>query len=130
MRCLPDLTLGSDIPVWLTREQFLQHFDQADFEFRENTIVAHSYLAAWFHTAADGIPRFLLPTVQFVAGKTQFINGRHRTAVLFAYLEEVPVAFAATNKASQAFLGRLALRPLSLHEFVDLPDLPISESLP
>lgn len=130
MRCLPDLTLISDMPFWVTQEAFLEHFDQVDFLCRESKDVAPSYLAAWFHKMDDGITRFLLPTVQFVAGKTQFISGRHRTAVLLQYLKNLPIAFSLVNKPSQDFLIRLALRPLSLHEFIELPDLPILGRIP
>lgn len=130
MRCLPELTLNSDVPFWVTREVFLQHFDQDDFLCRESTKVISSYLAEWFHKPANGPMRFKLPTVQFVAGKTQFISGRHRTAVLLPYLNEFPVAFALADKKAQDLLGRLALRPLDLHEIIELPDLPILERLP
>lgn len=130
MRCLPDLTLISDMPFWVTKEAFLEHFDQLDFLCRESKDVAPSYLAEWFHTLDDGIMRFVLPTVQFVAGETQFISGRHRTAVLLRYLKDLPIAFALVNKPPEGFLSRLDLRPLALHEFIELPDLPIVGRIP
>lgn len=130
MRCLPELTSNSEIPFWVAREAFLKHFDQADFLCRESKDVASSYLAAWFHTPEDGTPRFLLPTVQFVAGKTQFISGRHRTAVILPHFKYLPIAFSLVNKPPQDFLSRLALRSLALHEFIDLPDFPIVERIP
>lgn len=138
MRCLPELTMNDDEPYWVTREAFLQHFDQDDFLCRESVNITHSYLAEWFYTHTDGTLRFMLPTVGFDAGKAQFINGRHRTAVLLQYLEEIPVAFALPDKVASAlsaekaqdFLRRLALKPLNLNEFIELPDLPIMECLP
>jgi hypothetical protein len=138
MRCLPILTRNDDEPYWVTREKFLQHFDQDDFLCRESIVVAPSYLADWFYIQPDGTLLFMLPTISFIAGKTQFINGRHRTAVLLQYLDEFPVAFALPDKVAsvlsakkaQDFLGRLALRPLDLHEFIELPDLCIVERLP
>jgi hypothetical protein len=130
MRCYPDLTKYDDEPFWVSREVFLQHFDQDDFHDRGSKDVVHSYLAEWFHTPTDGTPRFMLPTVQFIAGKTQFINGRHRTAVLMLYLDELPIAFAFHGGEARDFLRRLALRPLDLYEFIELPDLPVVEHLP
>lgn len=138
MRCLPQLTRNDDEPYWITREVFLQHFDQDDFLCRESIDITHSYLAEWFYTSEDGALHFNLPTVGFVAGKTQFINGRHRTAVLLHYQNEFPIAFAlpdnsaisSSARKAQDFLLSLALRPLDLHEFIELPDLPIVDRLP
>ena len=130
MRCLPDLTHPDDTPYWVTRDAFCKHFDQADFLCRQVENVTPSYLAEWFHTPADGIRRFILPTVQFIAGKTQFISGRHRTAVLLQYLEDLPIAFPVINRPPQNFLIRLALRSLEFHELIDLPDLPIVKHIP
>jgi hypothetical protein len=117
------------MPFWVTREAFLEHFDQVDFLCRESKKVEASYLAAWFHTPEDGITRFLLPTVQFVAGKTQFISGRHRTAVLLPYMKNLPIAFSLINRPPHDFLGRVTSRPLDLQEFIELPDFPIVERL-
>ena len=129
MRCLPALTLNSDMPCWITREAFLEHFDQADFLCRESKSVTPTYLAAWFHKPEDGTTCFLLPTVQFVGGKTQFISGRHRMAVLLPYLQELPIAFSLVNKPPQDFLSQVILRPLALGKFIELPDLPIVERI-
>jgi hypothetical protein len=118
------------MPFWVTRKAFLEHFDQIDFLCRESKDVEASYLAAWFLTPKDGATGFLLPTVQFVAGKTQFISGRHRTAVLLPHLKDLPIAFSLINRPPQYFLCRVTSRPLGLHEFIELPDLPIVERIP
>ena len=130
MRCLPGLTQNSDTPFWVTRNAFLEHFDQADFLCRESGAVIPAYLAAWFHKPKGGADQFCLPVVMFIAGKTQFINGRHRTAVLLPYLEELPIAFSQFNKPPQDFLSRLNLRPLPLDQYIDLPDFPILGIMP
>jgi len=130
MRCLPDLALKSDSPFWVTRDAFLNHFDQADFLCRESQNVIPAYLAEWFYTPGDGTTRFRLPTVMFVAGKTQFISGRHRTAVLLPFLKELPLAFSAINMPPQGFLSRLAMRALALDEFIELPNLPVAAIMP
>ncbi len=123
MRCLPDVALPSDMPFWVSRNAFVEHFDQEDFLCRGAKEVEHCYLPEWFHEHA-GITRFLLPTVQFIGGKTQFISGRHRTAVLLTYLKELPMSFSCINKPPQAFFDRSGLRPLSLQSLIELPDLP------
>ena len=130
MRCLPALTVSSDQPYWVPRQSFFEQFDQEDFRCRESTEVAYAYLADWFGSSPDGVPRFLLPAVQFIGGKTQFISGRHRTAVLLPYLWELPMAFTRLNHPDEGFLRCLNLRPLALHEFIELPDLPTRKRLP
>jgi hypothetical protein len=107
MRCLPSLTLNSDTPYWIPQKAFLEHFDQEDFFYRDLKLVPASYLAAWFDTPEDGITRFLLPTVQFVSGKTQFISGRHRTAVLLPHMQNLLIAFSLINKPPQDFLDKI-----------------------
>ena len=129
MRCLPELSLNTDIPFWVARGVLLERFDQDDLLCRESQDVTPAYLADWFYTPEDGITRFKLPTVQFIAGRTQFINGRHRTAVLLPYLESLPLAFALSGNGRE-LLRQFALVPLALTDYIDLPDLPMVESLP
>ena len=129
MRCYAELSLDSDKPFWVTRKVLLEHFNQQDLLCRESNKVTSAYLKDWFCPPVGGIARFKLPTVQFIAGRTQFINGRHRTAVLLRYLEHVPIAFAlATN--GRELDGWPPLRPLDLNQHIDLPDLLLVESLP
>ncbi len=132
MHCLPDLTTGRESPFWVNRSSILKYFNQADFHCRESRNVVSAYLTEWFHTPEDGILRFNLPTVQFLTGTgmTEFINGRHRTAVLMQYLNEIPIAFSEVSPPPHEFLSQLSLRPLSLHESLELPDLPRKKRLP
>jgi hypothetical protein len=130
MRCLPDVMLPTDSPFWINRDAFLKHFDQVDFNCRECKDVAPFYLAEWFYTPENGSARFILPTVMFINGKTEFISGRHRTAVLLPFLAEFPIAFGMINKPPDDFLRKLAPRVLTLNEMIELPDLPIVEHIP
>lgn len=132
MLAFPYLTLNSDEPYWVTRETFLSAFNQEDFTFREVLNIDYAYLSDWFHTKENTELYFSLPTVGVVSSKTQFINGRHRTAVLLAHLEEIPVAFAMDdlNPDARRFIENIPKRPLSLTESFFLPDLPICDSLP
>lgn len=129
--CLPELRSDLDVPFSVSRDLFLQYFDQEDYlRDRDSRYVIPAYLANWFHTAADGALVFEIPTVQFVRGKTVFISGRHRTAVLWQYITEVPMAFEDTEKEKHHLISRMALPPLAMHEFIKLPDLPMRERLP
>jgi len=125
MLCLPALKLNIDVPYWVTIEVFRQYFDQEDFNCRESERINSLYLDDWFYMPTDGIRRFLLSTVQIINGKTQFINGRHRTAVLQKYLENLPIAFIQ-NHESKDFLSRLSLPLLAIDKLIELPDLPIT----
>jgi hypothetical protein len=132
MHCLPSLTLDTDVPFWVSKEVFFAFFDQRDFHFRDQAAPIAAYLADWFHTPQDGEPQFILPAVCIVGGKTQFISGRHRTAVLLPHLEELPIAFAAQppNREAPQVIDRIPKRRLSLSERIWLPDLPVRERLP
>lgn len=55
--------------------------------------VTDAYLAEWFHCDAEGKRYFSLPPISVNQGRTQFISGRHRTAVLLRHLEHVPPSF-------------------------------------
>jgi hypothetical protein len=131
MRCLPTVTLLTDRPIWVSRRAFFECFDQRDFHCRECTDVTSAYLSAWFQTPEEGITRFILPTFMWVADKTQFISGRHRTAVLLPHLDELPIAFTTVGAVVPPldFLSQVTLRSLSLQEAIDLPNLPIVDNL-
>jgi hypothetical protein len=126
VRCLPDVTVASDCPIWVRRDVFYAHFDQEDFHCREVECVQQAYLADWFHSPEPGRTYFNLPAFQILQGRTQFISGRHRVAVLLNYLTVLPMAVVrADDGKSRALLGRVTERSLSLGEYIDLPDLPI-----
>ena len=92
--------------------------------------MAAAYLVDWFDTSPDEMPHFVLPAAQLLGGKTQFISGRHRVAVLLPYLSELPIAFTSVNYPDEGFLAPLTLRPLALGECIELPDLPMRTRLP
>src|SRR4051794_7759286 len=88
MRCLPAITVLSDQPYWVSLDSFFKHFDQYDFQNRNCIDVSPVYLQDWFQASSDGTLSFILPVIQFVSGRTQFVNGRHRTAVLALSMRE------------------------------------------
>lgn len=112
------------MPYWISRELFIAHFDQRDFECRKCQDVLPYYLADWFYEN-DGQLSFELPVVQFVHGKTQFINGRHRTAVLLKSLDCIPLALLMPFEMLPNQFQRITSHPMSMGDSFELPDLKI-----
>lgn len=123
MKCIADTTLDTDKAFWITKETFEHEFDQQDFLFRSVQLVDSNYSKHWFYIDNEGRNRFLLPTVQIVSGATQFINGRHRTAVLFSKIHKIPMAFSAGG--AQDLAQSLLLDAVPEGEPIEFPDLPI-----
>ena len=116
-------TAGTDEIFWLTKAKFLEFFDQHDFNFyREVKKVEPYYLNDWFYQNS-GVNYFCVPTVLFSRGVTQFINGRHRTAVIFNEIDIIPMAFA--ERAAQSFAKSIGLMKLKNNEQFVLPKLPL-----
>lgn len=132
MRCLPYVDLPSDAPWWVAKSAFLEYFDQNDFLWRQVKDVTDAYFEDWFHDGPDQTLYFEIPPVSVINGKTQFISGRHRTAVLLRHLERVPLAFAMRDigEADTEWIQRVALSPIAIDTLIELPDLPVSPSLP
>ncbi|WP_119969753.1 hypothetical protein [Shewanella japonica] len=113
----------------LNRDAFYEHVDREDFECRKSTIIEATYHENWFE-----IDNAFLPPILFIKdGKVKFINGRHRTALLFSYLTEIPVIFLSPSASrfasatevieNKSLIGKLvqSLKPDRLFEFPDLP---------
>ena len=116
----------SDEPFWIPREAFLAHFDQEEFVGnRAVRDVTQAYRRDWFK---DGCGRleFILPSVSYVKDKTQFINGRHRIAVLLQHMPELPIALATYQFSPRQLCLRAAIpsRTLDLSMPFELPGLP------
>ena len=125
MMCLPHVGLETDIPYWISKADFLRQFSQPDFHCRNVENVTYAYLDDWFFQSQQGLC-FCLATVHFATGKSEFISGRHRTAVLLHYLDEIPIAVATRWTPAPPFL--LEKRPMCLETPFWLPDLPIVQS--
>ena len=123
MKCIPELTLKTDKAFWVTKDIFKREFDQRDFHRRDSQAINRNYSKHWFYEDSQGTLWFRVPTVQIISGTTQFINGRHRTAVLFQEMDRIPLAFTAGY--AQEFAKRLKLEEASINEPIELPDLPI-----
>src|SRR6056297_1795995 len=123
MKCLPALTDETDRAFWISREDFSHVFDQRDFNCRASKQIEENYSEHWFEEDVQGNLCFRLPVVDVVLGATQFINGRHRTAVLLRKLPRVPIAFTAGP--AQGLASQLGLKPVALDEPFEIPNLHI-----
>jgi hypothetical protein len=132
MRCLPHVDLPTDVPFWVSRSSFLQHFDQDDFLCRQTKSVVDAYLGVWFYVDADGTRFFKIPPVSVNCGRTQFISGRHRTAVLLRYLDRIPLSFDTRHvtDADRVWIDSIVAARIETDTVIELPDLPIRSSLP
>ncbi|MEW8262888.1 MAG: hypothetical protein AB2736_11040 [Candidatus Thiodiazotropha taylori] len=114
---------GKDKAFWVSLEVFEAQFDLGEYnEFRDVRVVERNYAKQWFYLDQSGILRFSLPVIDYYNGSTEFINGRHRTAVLFNELDRIPMALS--QRATKVLLSRSALTPLRENEQFILPDLP------
>jgi hypothetical protein len=132
LRCLPYVHLPTDAAWWIAKSAFFEHFDQKDFLCRQIKDVTDAYLEHWFHDGPEQTRYFKIPPVSVINGKTQFISGRHRTAVLLPHLERIPLAFAMRDISDMDtdWIRRVALSPIEPDTLIELPDLPIRPSLP
>jgi hypothetical protein len=132
MQVYAEMQLDTDIPYWFTRETFHNCFDQPDFLDRDIVEVEPAYLSAWFAATEEATPRFCIPVVSAVDGRTDFIGSRHRLAVLLPHLDELPIAVVTAHLApeSQRFLDRIPRRVLDRAQPFWIPDFPRCDKLP
>ncbi|HAS8552180.1 TPA: hypothetical protein I7777_21915 [Vibrio vulnificus] len=114
----------------LSREVFFDYVDIEDFECRKSQTIEPAYNLRWFEAET----MFLPPIMYFKGGKIRFINGRHRTALLFDYLSKIPVIFLSAGASRLAstvdiehtqMLMDSLLNPLDVDKHFDFPTLPI-----
>jgi len=122
MKALP-MFCDFDRAFWVTHDVFYSEFNQKDFYFRNKELVDNNYSKHWFFLDKSGVHWFLLPTIQMISGSTQFINGRHRTAVLIQNIDRLPMAFSGGGAI--AFAKSLRLEPIADICQIEFPDLPI-----
>lgn len=108
---------------WVPVEVLRSKFDVVDLDNRIVVNVTDGYLETWFEETNRG-RAFIPPTVHLVSGKTQFISGRHRTAVLERHLEVIPMAFDFRLPEVGVWITGVGLREVGNQELVDLPELP------
>ena len=132
MRCLPAVNLDTDVAFWISKTSFFRHFDQQDFMCRNVGDVVDAYLEEWFHSDSNGSRFFLIPPVSVRHKITQFISGRHRTAVLLRHLEQVPLSFDSrfTTSDDEDWIWSIASGQIENDVHIELPDLPIRAVLP
>jgi hypothetical protein len=116
MQVLPEITAQTDQPFWLKRDDFRRFVHFQNYMCRDvQHVYLNAYLQDWFRPKGSaGILRFLLPTVYLKDGQIYFINGPHRTAVLFAHLDTLPMALATAAADDQELLFGCRLEPLRM----------------
>ena len=129
MKVYAYFNLPEDKPYLINIHDFKKYFDQDDFVNRDCFNVKDAYLSSWFSVDEENRQVFILPTVQFVNGRTQFINGRHRTAVLINYMELIPIALAMPLNWEPKVLNKINQRPIVKDKTIEIPNLKIYDSL-
>lgn len=131
MLCGLRVNLASDISFWVTKQAFCRSFDQHDFACRNVINVVDAYLEDWFEVRS-GLLCFRLPPVSVSSGVTQFISGRHRTAVLLRHLSRIPLSFdtRCIAQVDRAWIDAVVDQPVDLNATVEFPDLPLRSALP
>jgi hypothetical protein len=131
MHCFPAVALDADAPFWIPKAAFYRHFDQADFRCRVVQRVVDAYLEDWFYES-DGKRYFKLPPVSVNDGITQFVSGRHRTAVLLRHLDRVPLSFdfRCIRDSDKQWIDSIGAVPIDMGTHFELPDLTIKTALP
>jgi hypothetical protein len=124
-KIFPYVELSNDKPYWISRADFIQYFDQADFAIRECAEVEDAYSPACFGKDENNREVFILPVVAYINGTTQFINGRHRTAVLLKHMDLLPFALVTPFAISSEILKKITQNPINLGQPIEIPDLPI-----
>lgn len=129
MRCLPYINLPTDRAAWVSRVAIQERFDQTDLLRLKAKPLVDAYLKDWF-SHVDGSCRFIIPPVSVIGGKTEFVNGRHRTNVLLKHLEHVPICFATRDidAADLAWIISIGGTRIEADSVLELPDLPLLAS--
>lgn len=119
------IAMGFNVPYWIRREVYYKHFDQHDARLLLPEKLKQGYLIEWFSCDEKGSLAFTMPGAHFVKGKTEFFNGRHRTALLLEHLDEVPIAFETKSDGEKHLLDVIPKRPVESNDRFYVPDLPI-----
>jgi hypothetical protein len=133
MYVFAEVGISSDLPYWITRDDFFKYFDQEDFNAnREAASVAPAYLKAWFHEMNNGDRKFYIPIAGAVGRRTDLIGTRHRLAVILPHVDPLPIAFATGHLTTMAqrTIAAIPKRPLDPEIAFWIPDFPIRDNLP
>ncbi len=122
--CKIEITLATDQALLVNRASFMNRVDHFDLAFRESETIVDAYLESWFRYS-DGHVFFTVPAFYLKDGVARFINGRHRTVLLFRHLEIAPMAVTAIPPPDRAVVQEIAASLAYDGDVVDLPDLPI-----
>jgi hypothetical protein len=127
MLCRPEITAATDRPIWIARGDFDRYVHRQNFLCRDvQHVHTDAYFADWFQSSGTGGPlHFCLPSIALERGLITFINGRHRTAVLLAHVELIPMAVVTSGGVDQPLFVEIRHSDLDLGCLIEIPDLPI-----
>ena len=125
VECCTRISANGDVPYWIKRSDFEKHFDQVDARLLFPVVLVQAYLTEWFSLNECGELTYTIPGVHFVKGKTEFFNGRHRTALLLGHLDEVLISFNTKSGKDERLLEMIPKRPAKSSDRLSVPDLPI-----
>lgn len=128
---------NEDPLFWITKREFEIYISQKDFiENRDQKDVENKFSEDCFDSKDKRI--FFPASVAILREDrtTQFINGRHRTAVLLKFIDPIPLGFvvSAHRRCPSGYMDgeeyalSLGLSPIMPGSIIELPDLPIKHS--
>ena len=129
MKCKIDITATTDLAAWVTREAFTTNVDPNDLACRESQVVADWYHPSWFWSDNNGDLYFTPPAFEYRGGYLRGINGRHRAVLLFRHLEAIPMLLVLPDRWPKEKLDEIVQRRIRDAEIVELPDLPVHETV-
>lgn len=129
MKCKIDITAGTDLAAWVTREAFMNNVDLDDLELRESKVVLDWYHPGWFRHDNNGTLRFTPPAFIFSRGQLRGINGRHRAVLLYRHLDIIPMLLVNPNGWPEDKIHEIVKREIRKDEVIELPNLLINKAL-
>lgn len=129
MKCKIDITSGTDLPAWVTRDSFMNNVDLDDLALREAIDVQDWYHPGWFRHDNNGNLRFTPPAFIYMRGHLRGINGRHRAVLLYRHLESIPMLLVDPDDWPKDKIHELVQREIREDEIIELPDLLINQAL-
>jgi hypothetical protein len=129
MKCKIDITAGTDLAAWVTRDTFMNNVDLDDLALRESKVVLDWYHPGWFRNDNNGALRFTPPAFIFSRGQLRGINGRHRAVLLYRHLDIIPMLLVNPKDWPEDKIHEIVQREIREDEVIELPNLLINKAL-
>jgi hypothetical protein len=115
--------------------KFMSIVDENYLAQNESMEIIDTFHKYWFSRNGENEILFHPPEFYLEKGVARFINGRHRTLVLYKHMNEIPMALTnmdgypvfadSSHQLSKNVLNNIAISKLKGDEVFDFPDLPI-----